>query len=641
MKLHDSHRRMVLEDSGIDFDVGEESGVRSVAHGRELPEGFSPRQRKLGPGLLFTVHRPKGETAYSFRPDEPDKPGRKYEQQSKRYGGPGNVLYVHPSQRHLVGVPSVPVIYVEGIKKALSIISAARRAGAEVLVVAISGVWNFLSDGEPIPDLLEIPVEGREVGILFDSDVLTNPGVQGGAVRLAETEISRGAEVRMAFLPDAPDGSKVGADDFLVAGKTYAELRMTMRVYDPGDFELIKLSRDDKLRALFDDLERRHTETDWTWRGADADEDLLLALAGEARKHGKPHPDGIWVRASWGTLAILAKVGSSRTVGKGLVRLQERGLLYKDTGGREDGKPGAFVLVAGVKQVRKGLAKEGQESGLLGGCDRSTLHPQSPRLWASRPKFKPTKKMIREHRLGNRSHLPEPREGLKRLGKKRSHIFDRLDAASGTLTLDTLGELMGVRPYDLTRRKTSPKGRDGLLVWPERAGILVVEGDTVTLRDDWLDRLEEVREEGEELGADKQAQQNRRRRSRAYREHLAERRRGRPAPSQPTAAGQAAIERSHEKRAEHIGAHEEHQAKASAAEMEHRRFVKRFVHERLRALGRIRLELLQEILRDEGGTPSYALPAAKSLGCILARLPEYENEEFVIAPHEWGKEGVA
>jgi hypothetical protein len=72
-----------------------------------------------------------------------------------------------------------------------------------------------------------------------------------------------------------------------------------------------------------------------------------------------------------------------------------------------------------------------------------------------------------------------------------------------------------------------------------------------------------------------------------------------------------------------------------AAELEHKRFVKRFVYDRLRALGRIRLELLQEILRDEGGTPSYALPAAKSLGCTVLRLPEYDNSEFVFAPQEW------
>ena len=60
--------------------------------------------------------------------------------------------------------------------------------------------------------------------------------------------------------------------------------------------------------------------------------------------------------------------------------------------------------------------------------------------------------------------------------------------------------------------------------------------------------------------------------------------------------------------------------------------MKRLVHDRLLALGRIRLDLLQEVLRDEGGTPSYALPAALSLGCTVERLPEYGDREFVFAP---------
>ena len=73
------------------------------------------------------------------------------------------------------------------------------------------------------------------------------------------------------------------------------------------------------------------------------------------------------------------------------------------------------------------------------------------------------------------------------------------------------------------------------------------------------------------------------------------------------------------------------------AELEHKRFAKRYVEGRLRVLGRIRLVLLQQILRDAGGNPFYALPAARSLGCAVERLPEYENREFVLAPHEWGE----
>jgi hypothetical protein len=140
--LADHHRRQLEEESSIASDVIAERSVRSIARDCELPKSFSLRQKRRGSGMLFTVHRPNGETSYNFRPDEPDaeNPGCKYEQPSKYYGGPGNVLDVHPSCKQLIGRKDVPVIFVEGIKKADSMVSAARTAHVEVLVVAISGV---------------------------------------------------------------------------------------------------------------------------------------------------------------------------------------------------------------------------------------------------------------------------------------------------------------------------------------------------------------------------------------------------------------------------------------------------------------------------------------------------------------------
>ena len=573
------------------------------------------------------MHRPNGETSHSFRPDTPDKPGRKYEQPSKRYGGPGNVLYVHPSQRHLITDTSVPVIYVEGIKKALSIITAARVAGVEVLVVAISGVWNFLSEGKPITDLPEIPVEGREVGIVFDSDVLTNPGVQGAAMRLAETEIGRGASVRLAYLPDAPNGAKVGADDFLVSGKTYAELRMTMRAYDPGDLETIKLSRDDELRAAFEDLERRHSDTIWSWRGAEADSNLYQALAALGRKHGKIHQDGIRVVASWGELALEAKIGSPRTVGKSIARMEERGLLYRDTAGRKEGKPGAFVLCADVKHV----GKTGAETKSLEGRHPCTLHPRSPRLWASRPKFKPTKAQIRKHRLGTLSHLPEPREGLKRLGKKRSHALDRFDAAGGVLALDELAKLMGVRRRDLTRRKTKPDGRDGLLIWLIDAGIVRIDGETASLTPDWLDRLEDQRKSGEEIEAGERAKNDRKRRNLAYRDYLRGNRDKAP-ESRPSAAGLEAVRRSRAMRdarlRELARAEEERRKAGPPPELE------AMISRMLGQLGRMRMGLLVELAMEEGFDRRDVPEAVRAMGYRVERLSDYGGEEFLFSPAE-------
>jgi hypothetical protein len=428
---------------------------------------------------------------------------------------------------------------------------------------------------------------------------------------------------------------KTGVDDFLAAGHSVAELKMLARKFEPSNVVMVRMNRDDTLRALVEDLERRHSQADWTAPGGDADEDLYLALRARARKHGTPHPDGIRVTGSWGALGFEAKIGSSRTVGKGLLRLELRGLLYRDNDRRKEGEPGAFVLRAsaraGVKHKGESAAGEGKVTSSLQECDPTTLHPRAPRLWASRPKVKPTKKMIREHRLGTLSYLPEPREGITRFGKRRSHVFDRLDAY-GPQTLEEMAQLLGIkRPRDLVRRKKTEKGRDGLLVWPESAGILTIDDGTVSLTSHWLDRLEEVRERGEELAADEQAKKDRKRRSLAYRDHL-ERKRGKAQASKPSAASVAAIKRSRESKAAGLAAIKERAA--AAAKTEEMRKAEAFVRSRLQELGRIRFALLEDIARDEGLDPWSIPQAVEALGCRVEELPEFDNRRFVFPPAE-------
>ncbi len=628
--LSAEHRRMLFEESGISPDVAAARGYRTIRHRLEVPGEFANWQRRLG--LLVPTVSPSETSGHQLRPDRPIKRKNGNAPKYETPAGSRIALDVNPLMLEEVRAGAADLWLTEGCKK----VDALTSRGLPT--VGIIGVWNFAVPGsrstEPLPCWAYVRLRGRRVYVVYDADARTNPDVQEALRRLVAMLETLGATVLVVYLPSGNGDGKAGVDDYLAAGGTVAELRIMAGPYRPLDVGAERMIRNEKLCAGVEDLERRHSDTAWTWPGADADEDLFLVLRGAAPKHGEIHADGLRVRVSWGTLQVGAKIGSSRTVGKGLARLEARGLLYRDNESREEGKPGAFVLVADVKQVGGSHAKEEKATKSLQGYDRTTLHPQSPRLWASRPKFKPTKKMIREHRLGTRSHLPEPREGLKRLGKKRSHILDRLDAAGGTLAKPILGELIGVRPYDLTRRKTSPKGRDGLLIWLIEAGIVAVDGETVALTDEWLDRLEKAREKGEELEADKQAEKDRRRRSRTYREYLAGRRRGQSSVSKPSAAGLAAVKRSEEKRAEHIAEHEEHARKANIADLEAKTFAKRYVHDRMRELGRIRLELLQQVLRDAGVPPAYALPAAKSLGCTVERLPEYGNEEFVFPPME-------
>lgn len=353
--LSAEHRHHLEVKSAIHPEVVAERGVRTITHGRELPNVFSSRQKRRGSGILFIGHRPSGEKSYTFRPDktDPQNPSHKYEQPPKRCGGPGNVLDVHPSCQHLIDRKDVPVIFVEGIKKGDSVVSAARAEDVEVLVVAVSGVWNWLSDGEPIPDLFDIPVKERNVSVCFDSDMLRNPMVQEAAKRLAGHLISRGAKVFITYLYDKPDDSKMGADDFFATGGSFAKLRLLTRPYDPADVVNVRLSRNEKLRVALKDAVCRFWDFEWKGMGGASARDVHLKLIERARRYGTLVDDGVRVEVSNGTLALEAKV-STRTLWKAIKRLEKWELAYRDNEGRNPDKPGAFVLRANVSHYEGG-----------------------------------------------------------------------------------------------------------------------------------------------------------------------------------------------------------------------------------------------------------------------------------------------
>jgi Domain of unknown function (DUF3854) len=526
-QLEAHHRHQLEKESGIASDIIAERGVRSIRRSRELPEGFSWRQKRRGAGILFTIHRPNGETSYSFRPDKPDpeNPGRKYEQPSKYYGGPGNVLDIHPSLHHLIGDRAVPVIFVEGIKKADAITGVARADGAELLVVAITGVWNWLSDGEPIPDMLDIPLEGRKVTICFDSDKLHNPNVQDAEQRLAEHLAGRGAEVWSIYLPDKDDGSKMGADDFFVAGGTLSELRMLTRRYDPADVVTIRLSRDERLQRALADLERTFWSFEWKGMGGHSVRDALKVALDMAAESGKPHKDGVRIITAQRRWARLAKI-STRTLGKVIDRLEEWDLGYRDNGDRKPEKAGAFVLRASVRQYGETGTPKRDATKPLQTFHGGVLHLRASRLRWSDPGRKPRRGVVKETRMVRQGTRIPPREPIKRLGKIRGAILDALEASGGAATLEELAAtLHKKRPRELVRCKSkgSRTGRNGPAIMLLQAGIVewVCEVGTrrevLRLTDNWLEALENARELGEEVEAEERDQARHRRQSEAFR----------------------------------------------------------------------------------------------------------------------------
>jgi hypothetical protein len=506
-ELKGHHIQHLEEESGIAREVIAERGVRSITHGRELPKGFAWRQRRRVPGILFSVHRPNGERDHIFRPDhaDPATPGLKYEARCKAYGAPGNVLDVHPSMHHLINDASAPVVFVEGIKKSDALLTAARAVGLQALPVAISGVWNWLSDGEPISDMLDIPLEGRKVVIGFDSDMLRNPDVQEAAKRLAEYLLDRGAKVWVIYLSDKPDGSKMGLDDHFAGGGTIAELRLLMRPYNPEDFTVMRLSRDERLRLALEDLERMFWAFEWKGMGGHSARDVYLKLIEAARRHGKVVDDGIQVTKAQGPLAIEAKV-SSRTLWKALNRLEEWSLLYRDNEGRKDDKPGAFVLHASVSHYGEGQGDPEAEALPEVELHKGDLHLRAPRLRWSYPGSRPRRGTVKGTRKVRQGTRQPPRDPIKRLGKIRGHIVDVLDAAGGEASLQEIAAAMHkARPRELVRAKTTKGGRNGPVIMLLQAGIVEWACDVATRREilrltpNWLEALENARRLGKEI----------------------------------------------------------------------------------------------------------------------------------------------
>jgi hypothetical protein len=486
--------------------------------------------------MLSQLHRPNSETATVFRPDTPypDKPNWKYEQMPKSSGG-GNCLDVHPWCQQYISDLSVPVIFCEGTKKADALVTAFKRAGLPVVVVCIVGVWNWVEDGcKPIADMFDIPLEGRSVTIIFDSDAMRKWQVQLAAKRLAEHAKGRGASVYMTYLQDLPNGQKCGADDFFAQGGTLTELRLLTRRYEPRDFVLIRLTRDESLRAGVEDVERRFWTEEWKGMGGATDRDVYLKLIEAAMEYGKVHPDGIRVEKAQGPLALEAKV-STRTLWKSIQRLEERGLLYRDNEGRKPGKSGAFVLRANVSHNR---TNHEVEDNLTASSDVSyahDLHLRAPRLRWSQPKYTPRRGLVTGTRKVRQSVKAAPRPAIKRLGKIRGAILDALDAAGGALTLQQIAEtLHRSRPRDIRRRN---------LPMLEAAGIVEVHGDVVCLAADWLVRLGEQRRLGKEIEAEELA----RTRYELKRDAFHARKSTRPRHRR-SKASEGAVKRSHEAR---------------------------------------------------------------------------------------------
>ncbi len=236
------HRKALEVESGITLEVVAEMGAWSAATSDDLRSlGF--RQIDLTPPALVlpvkTWSQPE-EAPYSrIRPDTPrmNASGRpvKYEQPL----GQACRVYCLPTARKFITelqtgsggqAPLLPMVFVtEGEKKAAALVSQGLAA------LGIPGVWNCRGIEALRGDWDVIGLKGIDVCIAFDSDAVTNESVSLAEGRLAKLLLALGARVSVCRLPEGPNGSKVGMDDYFVQGGTVEALESLIQDYVPEE----------------------------------------------------------------------------------------------------------------------------------------------------------------------------------------------------------------------------------------------------------------------------------------------------------------------------------------------------------------------------------------------------------------------
>jgi hypothetical protein len=223
-----------LSRSGISPELAEANHLFRVASW-EAKELVGIRGDGDFSGIVFPYQDIRGNQniRYSLRLDRPPME-RKSDGTMKEAGKyrrePGTNHIFLPWSEHPGDLRSTerPLVIVEGEKKSIALQGYAHQAGATHMVVAIPGVWNwrgrigktFDQDGTAIdvkgaiPDFNEIEFFGREVIILFDSNVRSNPEVLRARAALSRyLHNERKANVFWAEVPDLPGVN--GIDDLI------------------------------------------------------------------------------------------------------------------------------------------------------------------------------------------------------------------------------------------------------------------------------------------------------------------------------------------------------------------------------------------------------------------------------------------
>lgn len=240
--LNTKHTATLRDESGISEDVIEARGYRTITNVADLKEcGFTRTQWRT-PGLLLPLHDATGNSSlFVYRPDNPRVREGKKRQKDGTF--PNKVLKYElpkgckmkldcpPICQPQLSDPSITLWVTEGQKKADCL------ASRGLCALALLGVWNWRGKNDAdgltvLADWEEVALNGRQVNIVFDSDVLRKYEVQQALERFKRWLQVKKATVGVAYLPLTGD-DKTGVDDWLVSGHTVIELQTLVEAPRP------------------------------------------------------------------------------------------------------------------------------------------------------------------------------------------------------------------------------------------------------------------------------------------------------------------------------------------------------------------------------------------------------------------------
>ena len=176
--LSAAHLKMLREESAIADEVIAVRGYYTEEDPKGLADlGFDKKQQKLVPALVIPIRDITGEVVlHRIRPDSPRPNLRKPEKVNKYEAPTGskNVLdFPLWSAAQLDPDPNehYTIWFCEGEKKADAMVSQG------LITIGLLGVWSWKRDKMPLPDFDRIPLIGKNVNVLFDSDAETNVGI--------------------------------------------------------------------------------------------------------------------------------------------------------------------------------------------------------------------------------------------------------------------------------------------------------------------------------------------------------------------------------------------------------------------------------------------------------------------------------